>query len=288
MRLVVVIPTVGRIGAVERLLAHLESQSRLPDAVVISSPDASHIGTLEARSFPVTSVYGKRGLCAQRNQALDQCQGNFDLITFFDDDFIPADDYLERVEEQFEENADFAVAMGDVVKDGACSAGFSFDEGLAELRASRVAGRAKVKDHIGAYGCNMTIRAALIGTLRFDERLPLYGWQEDIDFTSQLRRCGRVVSVTTIIGVHLGAKAGRVSGYRLGYSQVVNPFYLVRKGTMPLPYALQLVARNVTANVVRSLWPEAYIDRRGRLRGNLLGTAHLVLGRLRPEAILEL
>ncbi len=185
MRLVVVIPTVGRIGAVERLLAHLESQSRLPDAVVISSPDASHIGTLKARSFPVTSVYGKRGLCAQRNQALDQRQGNFDLITVFDEDFIPADDYLERVEEQFE-------------------------------------------------------------------------------------------------------KAGRVSGYRLGYSHVANPFHLVRKGAMALPYALRLVARNVTANVVRSLWPEAYIDRRGRLRGNVLGTAHLLLGRLRPEAILEL
>ena len=79
----------------------------------------------------------------------------------------------------------------------------------------------------------MSIRASMIGDLRFDERLVLYGWQEDIDFTSQLRQRGRVVCVSNIRGVHLGLKAGRVSGERFGYSQVVNPVYLIRKGTVP-------------------------------------------------------
>jgi hypothetical protein len=46
---------------------------------------------------------------------------------------------------------------------------------------------------------------------------------EDIDFTSQLKRFGRVVGPSTLIGVHLGAKSGRENGIRLGYSLVANP-----------------------------------------------------------------
>ena len=79
----------------------------------------------------------------------------------------------------------------------------------------------------------MSIRTSAIGALRFDERLPLYGWQEDIDFTSQLRASGRVVGLNTLNGVHLATKSGRISGMKFGYSQIANPVYLVRKGTMP-------------------------------------------------------
>jgi GT2 family glycosyltransferase len=148
--------------------------------------------------------------------------------------------------------------------------------------------RAQVVDHVGAYGCNMSIRARLVGELRFDERLVLYGWQEDIDFTSQLRSRGRVVCVSAITGVHLGLKAGRVSGKRFGYSQVANPVYLILKGSVPASFALPLMGRNVVANLARSLWPEAYVDRRGRLRGNLLALVHVLSGRIEPEYILKL
>jgi hypothetical protein len=53
----------------------------------------------------------------------------------------------------------------------------------------------------------MSIRTSLAGELRFDERLVLYGWQEDSDFTCQLRSRGRVVGVNAIRGVHLGLKS---------------------------------------------------------------------------------
>ena len=102
------------------------------------------------------------------------------------------------------------------------------------------------------------------------ERLPLSGWQEDIDFTCQLRRKGRVVALRSHIGVHLGVKSGRVSGERFGYSQVANPIYLIRKGSVPATFALELMMRNIFANLVKSLWPEPYVDSWGRLKGNLL------------------
>jgi hypothetical protein len=89
--------------------------------------------------------------------------------------------------------------------------------------------------------------------------------------------------VNTALGVHLGVKRGRVSGRKLGYSQVINPLYLVRKKTMPLRDALRHVVRNVASNMVRSFAPEPWVDRRGRLRGNLIGVCDFLRGRLTPE-----
>lgn len=290
MRLVVAIPTLGRSEQLARLLAYLERQTRLPDEVIVSAPDATHVGPVHAERFPVSVVFGEKGSSAQRNNALDHAARRFDIITFFDDDFVPADDYLERIVQAFEAHSEWTVVMGRVIRDGAHNAGITWQDAIAALDEARSAQptEPQVADHVGAYGCNMSIRASRIGNLRFDERLVLYGWQEDIDFTSQLRARGRVVGVSSIIGVHLGLKAGRVSGVRFGYSQIVNPIYLIRKGTVPATFAVPLMARNIAANLARSLVPEPYIDRRGRLRGNVLAMAHILMGRIEPEYILRI
>jgi GT2 family glycosyltransferase len=282
---------VGRKDLLARTLAHLERQQRPPDEVVISAPDTTHVAPVHSDRFPVSYAFGKRGLTAQRNLALAHVLARADIVTFFDDDFLPSDNYLEQLVRAFEENPDWAVIHGNVVHDGARGSGFTFAQGLAALRAAETSasGPPHVVDHPGAYGCNMSVRARHVGSLRFDERLVLYGWQEDIDFTSQLGRFGRIVSLSTLLGVHLGAKGGgRASGVRFGYSQLVNPVYLIRKGTMPAGFALELMGRNVAANVVRSLWPEAHIDRRGRLKGNLIAAWHLLRGRIEPEYVLQL
>src|SRR5258708_31843820 len=105
----------------------------------------------------------------------------------------------------------------------------------------------------------------------FDERLPQYGWLEDVDFSRRLARYGRIVQLPDARGVHLGSKSGRTLGVKLGYSQMVNPIYMVKKGTMAPGKALLHMSRNFAKNLVRSLKPEPYVDRRGRLRGNVLG-----------------
>ncbi|MEF2554112.1 glycosyltransferase [Aurantimonas sp. A2-1-M11] len=290
MKLAVVVPSLGRRDMVGRLVTRLECQHRPPDEVVISAPDETHVGVFSAGRFPVSLVFGPKGLCAQRNSALARTLDRFDVVTFFDDDFVPADSYLQRVVEAFDQHDDWAVVMGEVVKDGARTDGLDWAMGLEALRLAELERPPPLRliDHVGAYGCNMSIRSRMVGSLRFDERLPLYGWQEDIDFTSQLRRRGRVVSLSTIRGVHLGLKTGRVSGKRFGYSQVANPVYLIRKGTVPASFALPLMARNIAANIIRSVWSEPYVDRRGRLRGNLLALRHLLDGRVEPEHILEI
>ena len=290
MKVVVVIPTYGRKAQTSLLLARLEQQKGLPHRVIVSAPDATHVQSYTSAAYPVSFVFGKTGLCAQRNTALELALESADIVTFFDDDFIPAHDYLARVVAAFEKHPDWGVVMGRVVADGARGAGFDWASGLTVLSRfeNQTAPDEHGVDHVGAYGCNMSIRASLIGDLRFDERLVLYGWQEDIDFTSQLRQRGRVVGLQAPVGVHLGIKQGKVSGRRFGYSQVMNPAYLIKKGSVPPSFVLELMARNVLANIFRSFWPEPYIDRRGRLRGNLIAALHILLGRIDPMLVLEI
>ena len=293
MKLTVIIATYGRKALLDRTLSFLEGQTRLPDAVIVSAPDESHIERRDSTAFALQWVLGARGLCAQRNKAMAQVLGQTDIITFFDDDFLPAANYLQGVEQAFSAHPDWAVIRGEAVVDGANSAGLTFEEGLVALREAERQRAVnpvapQIVDHVGGYGCNMSINARHIDDTRFDERLPLYGWQEDIDFTSQLGRKGRVVGLNTLYGVHLGAKGGRVSGVRFGYSQLVNPVYLARKGTLPSGFAFNLIWRNIAANMVKSLRPEPWVDRRGRLRGNLLAAFHLARGKIEPEHILKL
>ena len=289
MKLAVIIATAGRKEVVAKLLSHLSQQHVPPDEVILSVADAAHLPVGSWPSLRVRSVFGKPGLPAQRNTAIDEALDRFDILTFLDDDFIPANDYLDVVRRAFSNNPSWAVATGHVIRDGVTTGGIDWDEGLRILHAdTRDDHRGKVFDRIGGYGCNMSIRTSIVGTLRFDERLVLYGWQEDTDFTSQLRRQGRVVCLGDLRGVHLGVRSGRVSGERFGYSQVVNPIYLVRKGSVPALFAFRLMFRNIVANLVHSVHPESYVDRRGRLRGNILALRHVAAGRIEPEFILKI
>jgi len=57
---------------------------------------------------------------------------------------------------------------------------------------------------------------------------------------------------------------------------------------VPIRFLAVLACKNVLGNALRSLRPEPFCDRRGRLRGNLTALVDLVRGRLAPDRILEL
>ena len=133
----------------------------------------------------------------------------------------------------------------------------------------------------------MAFRMAPIerNNIRFDERLPLYGWYEDVDFSRRVSKHGSAVRVRQAWGVHLGVKSGRHSEVRLGYSQVANPIYLAQKQSVPWSFAVASVASRSLKNFVRSFAPESHIDRRGRLRGNLRAFRDLSTGTLNPTRV---
>jgi hypothetical protein len=173
---------------------------------------------------------------------------------------------------------------GHVLVDGIHGPGLSFDQALAIVAGSEAKLGVGRNEPCSPYGCNMAFRVSAIGSTRFDERLVLYGWQEDRDFGAAVaKNGGRLIRCANARGVHLGVKGGRVSGQRLGYSQVVNPLYMMRKGTMTVGQVADHILRNMASNMAKSIRPEPFVDRRGRLIGNLRGFADVLRGRLRPE-----
>jgi GT2 family glycosyltransferase len=286
VRIVVAIATVGRPSLLRQTVAQLEHQSRLPDKVLVSTVTPEDAGGVSSGLVDVEIILGEKGLCRQRNAALASVQDNADLIIFFDDDFVANDCYLEEVEKLFLQNSDLVGATGRIIADGINGPGYGFDEAIDLLRADRPMMDTPERETDTLYGCNMVIKSAAASGMMFDERLPLYGWLEDIDFTYRLGQRGRLCASERFAGVHMGSKGGRNSGVRLGYSQIANPVYLLRKRSAPPKLAYRLMARNLISNVVRSMRPEPWVDRPGRLRGNLKALSDLLRGRIDPRRVI--
>lgn len=289
--IVVGIATTGRREVLRETLAQLERQERRPDRILIcpvtsDDVDWDHAARL---AIPVERIDGPRGSSAQRNAILDAA-GDTDLILFLDDDYLPADRFIAETERLFLRHPDIIAATGHVLADGIRGPGIGLPEALTILANDRPPDEAALSPIENVYGCNMAFRMAAISHIgaRFDENLPLYGWHEDIDFSGQLAGRGRIVLSTALRGVHRGVKRGRTSGLRFGYSQIANTIYVARKGTMRWPRALRFAIGNAGANLLGSLGPQGMVDRRGRLRGNLLALWDCARGRVDPLRILSL
>lgn len=285
MHIHAVIATTGRAEIVKRVLVRLGKQSRPADGVLVVGASPDDIAGLAGTLANLESLITRKGLCRQRNAALDHLGDRSDVVVFFDDDFVPADDFLAQLELLLRERLDVVGATGVLVADGAQTRPIGFDEAVSQLDEGGDRPAPAEHDCHSLYGCNMAIRLSAAKGLRFDEKLPLYGWQEDVDFTHQLSWRGRLVKTSALTGIHMGARAGKSSGKRLGYSQIANIVYLWRKGTMRPWLGERLLFQNIVSNVVLSIWPEHDIDRRGRLAGNLLALRDLLNGTIDPERI---
>jgi GT2 family glycosyltransferase len=294
LNIVVGIATTGRAEILARTIDLLAQQTRLPDRLVICPARAGDVdaGSLERFPKPAVIVRGPVGLPAQRNKILSAAFPA-DIIVFFDDDFFVEPDYLASLENVFAAHPDVVGVTGTLLADGAQGPGLSVEQGLQIIRSSQQANQPANPDFLdcyGAYGCNMAFRLKCIESdgIWFDENLPLYGWQEDTDFSRRLLPYGRLAKSAALRGVHLGIKVGRTSGVRFGYSQIANPVYLIAKGSMSWRHAGRLMWRNFAANSVRCIYPEPWIDRKGRLKGNFLALIDMALGRISPLRILQL
>jgi GT2 family glycosyltransferase len=291
VKIAIGIATRGRPAILAEVLAELDRQIRAPDRILVCHVTPDDVADLPLR-FPGVEflVQEPGGLPRQRNRILDAV-ADCDVLLYLDDDFLPAPDWLAVLEGMMTAHPDCAVATGTVIADGAKGPGLTVEEGRA-LIAADVPPRDPLgaAPHFNGYGCNMAVRLAPMRAhgLRFDERLPLYAWYEDIDLTRRLLPHGGILRLQGARGVHLGVKSGRVPGVRLGYSQVVNPIYLARKGSFPWNHALPSAARHCLINLLRSARPEPEVDRWGRFRGNMRGLWDLLRGRAAPERILEL
>jgi GT2 family glycosyltransferase len=294
-RVTVIVASVGRPDELARWTEHVANQTVKPVEmiwVVASQADLPEtMPTCADTMFSV--VHSPIGSAVQRNVGLDSVQGDPTIIAFFDDDYVPSRTCLADLIQTFHALPDAVGLTGTLIADGIHGPGIDYAttcELLARHEAGRNAAPAQPSFEYwdGLYGCNMAFRAKDIGTERFDERLPLYGWQEDVDFAMRVAKGRDIGRTDGFHGVHQGIKRGRTSGRRFGYSQIVNPAYLYRKGSMSRKKMLNLAGRNFIANHVRALRPEPWVDRRGRIVGNWLGLYDLIRGRIEPERVLAL
>ncbi len=296
---VVIIATKGRPSDVPIILQCLAQQTLPPKAVIFVGTEPSDLGTIaDAPAYAAVngvSLFASRpGLTIQRNVGLDHVAAegmmNPYFVAFFDDDFRPAPDWLAAAASVFAEEPSVMGVTGQVLADGIKGAGLT-EEAATEILAGQRPGNKcwaqgdTMRDVSSAYGCNMAFRDQVVEKLRFDEDLPLYGWQEDRDFTGQVWKMGRVVYHPAPKGVHLGSKSGRNSGRRMGYSQIANPLYLQRKGTMTPSDCRRFVWRALAANIVKSLRQDRFVDYRGRLQGNFIAVKDLLRRELHPNRV---
>ncbi len=291
LTLAIAIATTGRPATLTETLREVARQTRRPDHVAIcpaGDGDVDH-EALAALDLPIAVSWGDKGASAQRN-ALLRDMPPVDLVLFLDDDFFPAPDYLAELVALFAGRPDVMLATGVLLADGANGPGFAPDEARAMIAAAPAPPPERLEPVFCGYGCNMAVRWSAIaaGGLRFDENLPLYSWAEDVEYSRQVAPYGRLVKGNRLRGVHLATKRGRTSGLRFGYSQVANQVYLRRKGVITTRLAILYGGRNVLANLRGLIRSEAYIDRRGRLLGNLYGLLDLLRGRSSPLRILDL
>jgi GT2 family glycosyltransferase len=287
IRVAVIIATKARPQALAELLRLLECQSQLPAVLVISATEAADVEQPVVTGLNIECIYGPPGSATQRNKGLAQISGRADVVVFFDDDFAPAENWLEQCARIFALEPNIAGVNGIIVRDGAKGDPVSWQE--ARLLITRRGQDQIILSRIpDLYGCNMAFRMSAIDEIRFDERLVLYGWLEDKDFSREAAKNGDLVQCNLLVGVHLGLQAGRVSGKRYGYSQVVNAWYLYRKGTMSVREASVNILKALAANAAKAVGKQGHIDRRGRLHGNLVGLAHLLSGTCRPERVAQL
>lgn len=293
MKLAVVIATTGRPYEASQAALDLLRQTRMPDRVILATanPGDVDLHALSGIGLAVEVVMGRKGLTLQRNTALELLV-NEHVVLFLDDDFVMADDWIEQAVALFQQNANVMIATGHVLADGIGGAGLTREVARAVINAdtTRDGRDSTIVDVNNGYGCNMAVRLTPVqrDRIRFDPNLPAYGWLEDVDFSRRLAVYGRCVRANALRGVHLGVKGGRSSGLCLGYSQIANPIYLMKRSTMRPGHALKMISRNMAANLARSLRPEPWVDRRGRLKGNMMAVSDLLKGKLHPQRITAL
>jgi glycosyltransferase involved in cell wall biosynthesis len=273
-----------------QLLQLLAAQTLRPSVVIVSATGRTDVESDLATRLNVEYIFGPAGTCIQRNRGLEQIRSACDIVIFFDDDFAPCPHWIERCAHIFRADESVVGTTGVLLRDGAQLDEVSWEEAMRLIGTSFPAETAtnaatECKD---LYGCNMAYRMSAIGESSFDERLVLYGWMEDADFSRTVGRKGRLMRCGAMVGVHLGIKSGRMSGKRYGYSQVVNPWYLHRKGTLSVGEACSKSLLPLLMNAAKTIRPEKHIDRLGRFGGNIIGIGHLLTGHCRPEQAAEL
>lgn len=280
MKTAIIIPSVGRSRILGETLSRLKNQTEFPAQVLVVVNVESDLP--EKIPDYVNVVFSEKGLTKQRNKGMERSGSDIDILLFIDDDTFLHPRYLENMESIFNKHDNIAGLTGCVLKNGDVTIKEA-DDILSKQPLDVVEN--KLVWRRGLYGCNFGVRKSLLSELRFDERLVLYGWLEDADFSFNLSKLGELYSSPAMRCVHLMySSGGRTNHIRFGFSQVMNPYYLCKKNKHSLFGMMKSHwFKGVTANMFGIVFGPGRRGRMGRLRGNLIAFGFILRGRICPE-----
>lgn len=287
----IIIPTAGRQEVIYGVIQYMLDFIPTNWSIIVVGSQLEDLPSKEALSKAGSLVeffISDKGASKQRNFGLSKVIADADIVAFLDDDFLVSKSYFSVVQDFLSKNPTVVGLNVHLLGDGAKSAGITHADALALLDNSTPSSFSH-KRISSLYGCNMVVRGEAVRQMEqwFDDSLPLYSWLEDKDFSFRLSKFGKFVLLGKTSGVHLGTKFGRTSGLRYGYSQIANPVYLYKKGTLSSRDTFVLLIKPIFANLIFVFFPESWIDRKGRLRGNIRGLLDLLMFRSSPSRILE-
>jgi glycosyltransferase involved in cell wall biosynthesis len=286
----IIIASKGRREILASTLRHLLRLVGDDTMIIVSATSSDDIAVSESNHPHFEFIFGPQGSCCQRNRALAHLgtRATDGVVFFLDDDILIAEDLVKNIAFAFKQNPSLRIAQGTIIYDGVIKGAISHETAAQILRDSKQEHTiSKVRS---VAGCALAMRGDLAPHYRFDEKLPLYGWLEDSDYGFRVSEGKGVIRLPTARCVHLGIRSGgRVSLHIFGYSQIANPLYLYRKGTLGgnwLTLVYYFLLRSVLSNILGTILADK--QKQARLKGNWLALYDLFRGTLDPERIREL
>jgi GT2 family glycosyltransferase len=283
----VIICSAGRPEILHETLLSVQGQKpAFPSEIIVSVASQSDI-LPESSILPRVQsfVSPRRGLASQRNAGLQALGSNPDIVVFLDDDVELAPDHLAAYLACFESDSSIVIANAPDLMRGI--KGVSRNQARQCINSQPPSAPKtgyRYPDCRSATGSSMAFCGTLVNRIWFDENLPLYSYLEDYDFSLSCQVYGRCVMVPFAQYVHMETSVGRMSNYRRGYSEIVNPFYIASKHGLGLPLRMVLGCIRRTIRSMR-LIPSEGVD---RLRGHVRGWADVIFQRSDPRKILQM
>ncbi len=291
MKLAIVIPTIGRLAELRRMLASLAAQTRLPDQVLIVGEGDGvaqvplEFPRLDAHfiSMPGSSI------CDARNRGTRVARPECTLVAFMDDDIVLEPDAVENLLSFWETAPESLGGTGcNLVNYPSPPAGW--------LKALRVASRLGLYDskkgavlRSGTHTMMPGIREntyvrwlptyAVVYSRRvldefwFDEWFESYSYLEDLDLSYRIGKKYRLAVVAGARFYHYPSRVGRTSWYAFGKKEVLNRLHFVNKHPeLSTPLCCLTLSIRALMSIflgVRELEPGYF----KRVAGNLVGFA---------------
>ena len=124
----VVVASLGRPDLINAIIARMRRQTVEPDVLLFSSVSAADLPENFVENENVKAVFGQKGLTRQRNAALDYLGDRYDIIMFYDDDFVHSSFSIENAAKFFASHPEVVGATGYVLADGINTAGIGMEE----------------------------------------------------------------------------------------------------------------------------------------------------------------